>query len=49
MEEVSLPAILPEITPPLPGACEILAPVAEALKRRRPFRKSKGGAGREKP
>lgn len=46
--EVSLPAILPEITPPLPGVCEILAPVTEVLKRRRPFRKSKNGRREER-
>ena len=42
--EIDLPAVPSEVTPPLPGDREILAPAAEVLKRRRPFRKSKGGA-----
>ena len=42
--EIDLPAVHSEVAPPLPGDRDILAPVADVLKRRRPFRKSKGAA-----
>jgi len=42
--EIDLLATPSEVTPPLPGDREILAPAAEVPKRRRPFRKPKGGS-----